>query len=35
MNSLALTVCNGFCFGIGLIVAAIVMKILFHSGFCG
>jgi hypothetical protein len=24
----------GFCFGIGMILAAVVMK-LFHVGFCG
>lgn len=27
-------VINGFCLGVGLIVAALVMKLLFHIGFC-
>ncbi len=26
---------NGFCLGVGLIVAALVMRILFRIGFCG
>lgn len=30
-----ITVVNGFCFGVGLIVAALVMKVLFHIGLCG
>lgn len=30
-----LTVVQGFLFGIGMIVAAFVMKWVFHVGFCG
>lgn len=26
---------NGAAFGTGLILAALVMKLLFHIGFCG
>lgn len=26
---------EGFCFGFGLIMIALVMKLLFHVGFCG
>ncbi len=26
---------NGFLFGSGLILAALVFKLLFHIGFCG
>lgn len=29
-----LQVVNGFCLGVGLIIASIVMRILFHIGFC-
>jgi len=29
-----LQVLNGFCFGLGLIVAAFVMRFIFHVGFC-
>lgn len=35
MNSSLMQVVNGFLFGIGLIVAAFVMKFVFHIGFCG
>lgn len=31
----AMTIVNGFCFGTGMIVAAFVMKFIFHVGFCG
>lgn len=30
-----MTVVNGFCFGSGLILAALVFKLLFKIGFCG
>jgi hypothetical protein len=30
-----LQVVSGFLWGVGLIVAALVMKLLFHIGFCG
>ncbi len=30
-----ITAVNGFLFGIGMIVAAFVMKWIFHVGFCG
>lgn len=26
---------NGICLGLGLLVAAIVMRTLFHVGWCG
>ena len=29
------TLANGVLFGIGLILASMLMKALFHSGFCG
>lgn len=32
--SQGLQVVNGFCLGVGLILAALVMKLLFHIGFC-
>lgn len=35
MNNSLMQVVNGFLFGIGLIVAAFVMKWIFHVGFCG
>ncbi len=35
MNGFAVSVANGFCMGVGLIVAALVMKLLFHVGWCG
>lgn len=35
MNSSLLSVVNGFLMGIGLILAALVMKLLFHIGWCG
>lgn len=31
----AMTTVSGFCFGVGLIVAAFLMKALLHIGFCG
>ncbi len=34
MNQTAMTVVNGFCFGVGLIVASAVMRILFDMGMC-
>ena len=34
MNQLMATV-QGFCLGIGLILASLVMRLLFHIGFCG
>lgn len=30
----AISVASGFCTGIGLILAALVMRLLFHVGFC-
>jgi hypothetical protein len=30
-----LTVVNGFLMGVGLIVAALVMRIVFHISWCG
>ncbi len=35
MNNSLMIVANGFCFGSGLILAALVFKLLFHVGFCG
>ncbi len=32
--SALLRFCDGVCFGCGLIVAALVMKTLFHIGWC-
>lgn len=29
-----MSVGNGFCFGVGLILAAAAMKVLFHFSFC-
>lgn len=34
MNSLN-QLLNGFLLGIGLILASVVMKLLFHVSFCG
>ncbi len=34
MNEL-MQVANGFLWGSGLILAAVVFKLLFHVGFCG
>lgn len=28
-------VLGGFCFGIGLFIATVLVKALFHSGICG
>lgn len=33
--SFGLQVANGFCFSIGMILAAVLMKALLHVGFCG
>jgi hypothetical protein len=30
-----LQIVNGFCLGTGLILAAVVFKLLFHVGLCG
>jgi hypothetical protein len=35
MNAAGLTVVNGFLFGSGMIVAAMLFKAVLHSGFCG
>ncbi len=35
MNNFGLSVVNDLCFGIGMIVAAFLMKSLLHIGFCG
>jgi hypothetical protein len=32
-QALAVTLVNGFMFGIGLILAVALMKVLFHVGF--
>lgn len=29
------TTASGFCFGIGLVLALVVVRLLFHVGFCG
>ena len=34
MNSLN-TVLNGFCFGVGMILAAAAMKVVFHMSLMG
>ncbi len=33
--SALMKVADGLCFGTGLILAAVVFKLLFHVGFCG
>ncbi len=30
----AMTVVNGFCFGVGLILAAAAMRVVFHMSLC-
>ncbi len=35
MNNSLMGIVNGMCFGVGLILASLVMRILFHIGFCG
>ena len=35
MNAAGMGIVNGFCFGSGLILAALVFKLLFHVGLCG
>ena len=30
----AMTVVNGFCFGVGLILASAAMKVVFHMALC-
>lgn len=35
MNSVAMSAVGGFFFGVGMIVAAFLMKSLLHIGFCG
>lgn len=35
MNASLMSVVNGFCLGVGLILSALVMKLLFHIGWCG
>ncbi len=34
MNSYLVSLVNGFTFGIGLILAALVMRLLFHISWC-
>lgn len=34
MNNSLVTLANGFLFGSGLILAALVFRLLFHIGFC-
>ena len=31
----AMSVVNGFCFGVGMILAAAAMRVILHVGFCG
>ncbi len=31
----AIAVVNGFCFGVGLVLAAAAMRVAFHLGLCG
>lgn len=33
--SFLIQVANGFAFGIGLVLASLVMKLVFKIGFCG
>lgn len=33
--SFLVSVANGFCLAVGLILASLVMKLLFHIGWCG
>jgi hypothetical protein len=35
MNNFAITVVNGFCFGIGLVLASAAMRVVFHMQLCG
>lgn len=35
MNAAGMSVVNGFCFGIGIILAAAAMKVVFHMSMCG
>ena len=35
MNNAGLQAINGFLFGVGLIIAAFLMKSLLHIGVCG
>lgn len=34
MNSL-MQIANGFCFGVGVILAAALMRVVLHMGLCG
>ena len=31
----AMSVVNGFCFGVGIILAAAAMRVVFHMNLCG
>jgi len=35
MPPAAMSLINGFCMGIGLILAAALMRVVLHMGFCG
>lgn len=35
MQTSLIALANGFLLGIGLILASVVMRLLFHVGFCG
>ena len=35
MQPAVMSLINGFCLGIGLILAAALMKAVLHMGFCG
>lgn len=35
MENYALKTLGGFCLGVGVILAAVVMRLLFHVGMCG
>lgn len=35
MNNSLMQIANGFLFGSGLILAAMLFRVVLHSGFCG
>lgn len=35
MNGVAMSVVNGFAFGVGIILASALMRVVLHMGFCG
>jgi hypothetical protein len=34
MNTSLISIANGFCFGIGIILAAALMRVVLHLSFC-